>query len=101
MNFDNFKPMNGRILVEVLEEEVEYKGAIHLAPQSKEKSNVGIVKAVYDEYDGETPKVKIGDKIIYPLHTGAIFHSGSKFENNKKEFRIIKESEIYGILNDS
>lgn len=98
MNIQNLKPMNGRILVEVMEEEAEYKGAIHLAPQSKEKSNVGIVIQVYDEYNGEAPKVKVGDKIIYPLHTGAIFHSGNKFDTTKKEYRVIKESEIYGVL---
>lgn len=101
-NFDieNLQPVNGRVLLEVIPEEEEYKGSLHIAPQSKEKSFYGIVKRVYKEYDGKRPFLKEGDTVIFPLHSGGIYYSGTKYDtsDNKKEYRVIKEEEIIGIL---
>lgn len=100
LDIKNLKPYNGRILVEVLKKEESYEGSLILAPSchTKEYTNFGRVYRVSDD----STKFAVGDIIVYPLHTGASFISGSPYKKDEQvEFRILREEEVYGKIIES
>jgi len=99
LSIENMRPINGRILIERLTEEEEYKGLLHVSEKSKEKTNFGRVKSIAEDITDSTP-FTIDSIVVFPTHAGTVFLVGDKFdkEENKKEFRVIKESELLGMM---
>jgi len=92
------KPLADRVLVEAAEAETTTKGGIIIPDTAKEKPQRGKIIAVGTGRvadDGKvTPlSVKAGDEILYGKY------SGTELTLDGKEYMIMRESDIYAILN--
>lgn len=91
------KPLGDRVLVEPVPAEEITKSGIVLPETAKEKPAEGKVIALGT---GKTMKdgkkmpfeVKVGDKVIYSKY------AGDEIKIDGKEYKILKEEEILGIL---
>ncbi len=93
------QPLSDRVLVEPLKEEEVKKGGIIIPDTAKEKPTTGIVIAVgtgkLDEDGKKIPfNVKKGDKVLMPKY------GGTEVKLNDKEYQIIREEDILGIVED-
>ena len=91
------RPLHDRVLVKRLEEQDEKYGHIHIPDSAKDKPQEGEVIAVGTGRvadDGKTipPAVKQGDRILFGKY------SGSEIKLDGKEFLIMKEEDVLGIL---
>lgn len=94
----NFQPLHDRILVERLEQENKTKSGIIIPDTAKEKPMQGKVIATGSgskDAKGHTIPldVKTGDKILFAKW------GGSEVKLEGKEYLIMKESDILGIVN--
>jgi len=92
------KPLADRVLVEAAAAETTTKGGIIIPDTAKEKPQRGTIIAVGTGRvadDGKvTPlSVKAGDQILYGKY------SGTELTLDGKEYMIMRESDIYAILN--
>ncbi len=93
------QPLSDRVLVEPLKEEEVKKGGIIIPDTAKEKPTQGIVIAVgtgkLDESGKKIPfNVKKGDKVLMPKY------GGTEVKLDDKEYQIIREEDILGIIED-
>ena len=93
----NLRPLGERVIVKALAQEEMTKGGIILPETAKEKPMQGEVLAVGNgkvSDDGKTMPmhVKVGDKVLYGKY------SGTEVKIEGEEFLIIKESEIFAVL---
>jgi chaperonin GroES len=95
----NFQPLHDRVLVERHDLEQKSPGGIIIPDTAKEKPAEGTIVAVgtgvKDSNTGKiTPlDVKKGDKILFGKW------GGNEVKLNGKDFLIMKESDILGIIN--
>ncbi|HLW50641.1 MAG TPA: co-chaperone GroES [Sphingobacteriaceae bacterium] len=92
----SIKPIAGtanRVIVEPAAAEEKTASGIYIPDTAKEKPSKGTVVAV-SEVDGEDkkPAVKVGDAVLYGKY------SGTEFTYEGKEYLIMRESDIYGVL---
>ncbi len=92
-----FKPLHDRVLVRRIEAEEKSAGGIIIPDTAKEKPQEGEVIAVGTGYRGEDGSqrpldVKAGDRILFGKW------SGTEVKIEGKDFLIMKESDILGIL---
>ena len=92
-----FRPLHDRVLVESLESEEKTAGGIIIPDTAKEKPQEGKVVAVVPgakSVDGKiTPMdVKVGDQILFGKW------SGTEVKIDGKEYSIMKESDIMGVI---
>jgi chaperonin GroES len=83
-----FKPLKDRVFVSYTEELEKTAGGLYIPDSAKEKPQSGKVEAVGEEVKG----LKVGDKILFDKY------SGSKINIDNKDYLIIKEEDILGIL---
>ena len=93
------QPLGDRVLVEPVKEEESKKGGIIIPDTAKEKPQQGKVIAVgtgkLDENGKLIPfNVKEGDRILMPKY------GGTEVKLNDKEYQILREEDILGILQD-
>jgi chaperonin GroES len=93
----NLKPLYDRVVVKPIEAEEVTAGGIYIPDNAKEKPTKGEVLAVgegkaLDNGNLRTPKVKVGDKVIYGQY------AGSAYKHEGTEYKIIKEDDILAIL---
>lgn len=93
----DFRPLHDRVLVERIEAETKSAGGIIIPETAQEKPQQGKVKAVGAGNRDENGKlipldVKAGDTILFGKW------SGSEVKIDGKEFLIMKESDILGIV---
>ena len=91
------RPLHDRILVKRLEEGDEKHGSIIIPDSAKEKPQEGKVIAagngkVTDDGKKLPLDVKAGDRILFGKY------SGSEVKLNGKEYLIMKEEDVLGIL---
>lgn len=91
------QPLHDRVLIKRLEEETKTASGIIIPDNSKEKPAQGEIVAVGAGYrldNGETRKlaVKAGDKVLFGKY------SGQEVKVDGQEYIIMKEEEIFGIL---
>lgn len=91
------KPLQDRVLVERVEEETKTAGGIIIPDNNKEKPAQGKIIAVGSGYrlnDGSVRslEVKTGDTVLFGKYAG----TDVKVEG--KEYLIMKEDDILGIL---
>ena len=89
----SIRPLDDRIVVQVLDAEEVSAGGIVLPDSAREKPQRGKVTAVgegklLDSGDRVKPEVKKGDTVIYGKY------AGSDVKVDGKEFKILRESEI-------
>lgn len=83
----NIKPLDDRVLIELVEEEEEKVGSIIIPDTAKEKPRMGKVVAVGTDEDLQE-KIKVGDKIIFSKY------SGDEVKIGNNEYLIIQRSDI-------
>ena len=93
----NFQPLHDRVLVERLEKEDKTESGIIIPDTAKEKPMQGKViaagKGIKDEKGNVSPlDVKVGDKILFAKW------GGTEVKLEGKEYLIMKESDILGIV---
>ena len=93
----SLRPLHDRLLVKRLEEGDEKHGSIIIPDSAKEKPQEGKVIAagngkVTDEGKKLPLDVKAGDRILFGKY------SGSEVKLNGKEYLIMKEEDVLGIL---
>jgi len=91
------KPLHDRVVVQRLEEESKTPGGIIIPDNHAEKPSQGKILAVgtgYRNTDGSSRSldVKVGDVVLFTKYTG------SPVKVDGKEYLVMKEEEILGIL---
>ena len=92
-----FRPFYDRVLIESLESEEKTAGGIIIPDTAKEKPQEGKVIAVgpgAKSEDGKTipMDVKVGDRVLFGKW------SGTEVKVDGKEYSIMKESDIMGVV---
>jgi chaperonin GroES len=92
-----FRPLHDRVLIEPLEAEEKTAGGIIIPDTAKEKPMEGKVIAAGSGARAEdgsiTPMdVKVGDRVLYGKW------SGTEVKIDGKDYVIMKESDIMGII---
>ncbi|MBP7619739.1 MAG: co-chaperone GroES [Gemmatimonadales bacterium] len=93
------QPLADRVLVEPVKEEDQKKGGIIIPDTAKEKPTTGKVIAIgtgkRDDDGKKIPfSVKVGDKVLMPKY------GGTEVKLDGKEYQIMREEDILGILAD-
>ena len=93
-----FRPLHDRVLIQSLDSEEKTSGGIIIPDTAKEKPQEGQVIAVgpgAKSDDGKTTPmdVKVGDHVLFGKW------SGTEVKIDGKEYSIMKESDIMGIIN--
>lgn len=92
----NLKPIAGsqnRVVVEPAPAEEKTASGIIIPDTAKEKPLKGSVVSVSDEDEkGNKPKIKKGDQILYGQY------SGTEIKLNGQSYLIMRESDIFGII---
>ncbi|MCC6275042.1 MAG: co-chaperone GroES [Leptospiraceae bacterium] len=90
------KPLSDRVLVDPKAESEEKIGSIFVPDTAKEKPQEGKVVEVgsgkYEDGKLIPLEVKVGDVVLYGKY------SGTEVKQGGKEFLIIRESDILGII---
>lgn len=92
------RPLADRVVVKPAEAEEKTAGGIILPDTAKEKPIEGTVVAVgpgKTSEDGKLikPEVKVGDRVLYGKYSGTEVTIGGE------EYLIMRESDIFGIIN--
>ena len=92
-----FRPLHDRVLIESLESEEKTAGWIIIPDTAKEKPQEGKVIAVGPGSKTEDGKivpmdVKVGDRVLFGKW------SGTEVKIDGKEYSIMKESDIMGVV---
>jgi chaperonin GroES len=92
-----FRPLHDRVLIESLESEEKTAGGIIIPDTAKEKPQEGKVIAIgpgAKSEDGKTipMDVKVGDRVLFGKW------SGTEVKVDGKEYSIMKESDIMGVV---
>ncbi|MBN2041454.1 MAG: co-chaperone GroES [Spirochaetes bacterium] len=90
------KPLGDRVLIEVVDEDIQKQGALYIPDTAKEKPQEGKVVAVgngrYEDGKLVPLDVKVGDKVLYGKYSGTeIKHAGT-------EYLIVRESDILAVV---
>ncbi len=88
----NFKPLADRVLIEPNAAETTTASGIIIPDTAKEKPQEGTVIAVGNGKKDEPMTVQAGDKVLYGKY------SGSELKLDGKDYLIVKESDLLGIL---
>ena len=96
----NVKPLGDRILVERIEQESKTAGGIIIPDNAKEKPKKAKVLAVGPGAKDENGKriamdVSVGDVVLFTQW------AGSEIKVDGKEYLVLKESDVIGIVEDS
>ena len=92
-----FRPLHDRVLVESLDSEEKTSGGIIIPDTEKEKPQEGKVIAVGPGSKSEDGKitpmdVKVGDHVLFGKW------SGTEVKVDGKDYSIMKESDIMGVI---
>ena len=87
-----FKPLADRVVVEPVAAETKTASGIYIPDSAKEKPQHGKVVAVGYGTKDHDMTVKEGDQVLYGKF------SGTELKLEGKDYLIMKESEIFGIL---
>ncbi|MBV8939498.1 MAG: co-chaperone GroES [Alphaproteobacteria bacterium] len=96
----NIRPLGDRLLVERLEEDTKTAGGIIIPDTAKEKPQKAKVLAVGEGARDESGKripmdVKVGDTVLFTKW------GGSEIKVEGKEFLVLKESDVIGIIEET
>ncbi len=88
----NIKPIGDRVVVEAAPAETRTASGIYIPETAQEKPQQGTVVAVGDGKKDEPMTVKVGDKVLYSKY------GGTEITIDGKEYLMMRETDIYGIL---
>ncbi len=87
-----FRPLADRVLIEPTKAETTTASGIIIPDTAKEKPQEGTVVAVGNGKIDEPMTVKVGDKVLYGKY------SGTELKLDGKDYLIVKETELFGII---
>lgn len=87
-----FKPLADRVLIEAAPAEQKTASGIIIPDTAKEKPLQGKIIAVGNGKKDEPITVKVGDIVLYGQY------SGTEIKIEGRDYLIMRESDIYGIL---
>ena len=87
------KPMDDRVLIELIEEEEKTYSGIIIPDTAKEKPRMGKVIAVGTDEDLRE-KVKEGNKILFTKY------GGEEISFDSKEYKIVQRTDILAVVED-
>ncbi|PJA97025.1 MAG: co-chaperone GroES [Ignavibacteriales bacterium CG_4_9_14_3_um_filter_34_10] len=87
------KPMDDRLLIELVEEETKTSSGIIIPDTAKEKPRMGLVVAVGTDEDLQS-KVKVGDKVLFAKY------GGEEITADGKEYKIVQRSDVLAVVED-
>jgi chaperonin GroES len=87
------KPMDDRLLIELVEEETKTSSGIIIPDTAKEKPRMGVVVAVGTDEDLQS-KVKVGDKVLFAKY------GGEEITADGKEYKIVQRSDVLAVVED-
>lgn len=95
----NIKPLDDRVVVEVLNDTEQTAGGIYLPETAREKPQKGVVLAVgpgrlMENGNRVQMSVKVGDKVLYAKYGGTDLKFGPK------EVKILSEKDILGVIEE-
>lgn len=90
---NNIKPLADRVLIEPAEAETKTASGIIIPDTAKEKPMKGKVIAIGNGKKDEPMTVKVGDQVLYGKY------SGTEIQVDGKELLIMRESDIFVVLN--
>ena len=93
----NIKPLHDRVVIKRMEEEKISAGGIVIPDSAAEKPLKGEVIAVgegkvLDSGALRTPKVKVGDKVVFGKY------AGTEIRYDGVDILIVKEDDVFAIL---
>lgn len=96
----NIKPLGDRLVVEAIEQEDKTAGGIIIPDSAKEKPKQGKVLAVGPGAKDESGKriamdVEVGDIVLFTQW------AGSDVKIDGKEYKVLKESDVIGTIEQS
>ena len=90
------KPIGDRVIIELMEQEVEKVGSIYVPDTAKEKPQQGKVIAVgqgkRDGKDLVPMTVKVGDTVLFNKY------GGMEVKHDDKDYLILSEGDILAII---
>ncbi|MBN2434217.1 MAG: co-chaperone GroES [Spirochaetes bacterium] len=90
------RPLGDRVLIEVVEEDVQKQGVLYIPDSAKEKPQQGKVVAVgngkYENGSLVQMEVKEGDLVLYGKY------AGTEIKQDGKEYLIVRESDILAVI---
>ncbi len=90
------RPLGDRVLIEVVEEDVQKQGVLYIPDSAKEKPQQGKVVAVgngkYENGSLVKMEVKEGDLVLYGKY------AGTEVKQDGKEYLIVRESDILAVI---
>ncbi|MDR2402202.1 MAG: co-chaperone GroES [Cytophagales bacterium] len=86
------RPLADRVVIEPFEEDNKTVSGIIIPDNAKEKPQKGIVVATGPGKKEEPTTLKIGEVVIYGKY------GGSEINYNNKTFLVMRESDIYAIV---
>ena len=95
---ENIRPLHDRIIVKRLPQETKTSGGIIIPDSAKEKPQKGKVVStgkgrLNDDGKLFPLEVKPGDEVLFGKY------SGTEFKMNGAEYLMMREEDIYGVLN--
>ena len=87
------KPMDDRVLVELVEEEEKTYSGLIIPDTAKEKPRMGKVVAVGTDEDLRE-KVKEGNKVLFTKY------GGEEISFDSKEYKIVQRADILAVVED-
>jgi len=87
------RPLSDRVIVKPLEMDKKTAGGL-LLPDTKEKPQEGIVINIGNGKKDEPMTVKIGDHVLFSKY------GGTEYKVDNETYLIMRESDIYAIIDD-
>ncbi len=87
------KPMDDRLVLELIEKEEKTSSGIIIPDTAKEKPIVGRVVAVGTDEDLRE-KIKEGDKVLFAKY------GGEEINFNNKDYKIVQRSDVLAVIED-
>ena len=85
------KPLDDRVLVELLEEESKTASGLYIPDTAKEKPRLGKVIAVGTDEDLRE-KIKEGNQVLFAKY------GGEEIDMNNQTYKIIQRSDILAVV---
>jgi chaperonin GroES len=87
------KPMDDRLVLELIEEEQKTASGLYIPDSAKEKPIMGRVIAVGTDEDLRE-KIKEGDKVLFAKY------GGEEINLDKKDYKIVQRSDVLAVIED-
>jgi len=82
------------VIVEPAPAETKTASGIYIPETAQEKPQKGtVIEIAAEDEDDKKPKIKEGDFVLYSKY------GGSDFPYNGKDYLMMRESDIYGVIN--